>query len=128
MSDTTNIYGREQKKGLSGTKFESAKSQIFLLSNFFPSIFSWFIQTRGAILNHEEWNNKRSYYHPLSENHDFFRIKPLLDIRPVCKLKFVYYGQVEKNTEHSIFLGLWRPDEVREQLFLNNQIEKWLIF
>ena len=35
-------------------------------------------------------------YHPLSENRDFAGTKPPLDLRPVCKLKFVHFGRVEK--------------------------------
>ena len=34
---------------------------------------------------------------PLSENHDFSGTKPLLDLRPVCKFKFVRFGPEEKN-------------------------------
>ena len=34
---------------------------------------------------------------PLSENRDFSGTKPPLDLRPVCKFKFVHCGPVEKN-------------------------------
>ena len=34
---------------------------------------------------------------PLSENFDFSITKPSLDLRPVCKFKFVGCGPVEKN-------------------------------
>ena len=44
--------------------------------------------------------------HPLSENRDFSGTEHLLDLRPVCKFKFVRCGPVEKNPERSIFLGL----------------------
>ena len=44
-------------------------------------------------------------YHPLSENRDFSGTEPPLDLRPVCKLKFVRCGPGEKKTERSIFLG-----------------------
>ena len=33
---------------------------------------------------------------PLSENRNFFRTEPPLDLRPVCKFKFVCCGLVEK--------------------------------
>ena len=42
---------------------------------------------------------------PLSENRDSSGTVPLLDLRPVCKFKFVRCGPVEKK-KHSIFLGL----------------------
>ena len=45
-------------------------------------------------------------YHPLLENLDFFGTEPPLDLRPVCKFKFVRCGPGEKKTERSIFLGL----------------------
>ena len=36
-------------------------------------------------------------YHPLSENRDFSATEHPLDLRPVCKLKFVRCGPGEKN-------------------------------
>ena len=44
-------------------------------------------------------------YHPLSENRDSSGTEPPLDLRPVCRLKFVRCGPGEKKTERSIFLG-----------------------
>ena len=35
-------------------------------------------------------------YHPLSENRDFSGTEPTLDLRPVCKFKFVRCGPGEK--------------------------------
>ena len=35
-------------------------------------------------------------HHPLSENHNFSRTKPPLDLKPVCKFEFVRCGPVEK--------------------------------
>ena len=34
-------------------------------------------------------------YHPLSENRNFSGTEPPLDLRPVCKFKFVHCGPVE---------------------------------
>ena len=48
---------------------------------------------------------RRSHY-PLSKNHDFSRTEHLLNLRPVCKLKFVRCGQIEEKTERSIYPGL----------------------
>ena len=42
------------------------------------------------------WGGGRNY-HPLSENHYFSGTKPPLDLKPVCKLKYVHCGPVEKN-------------------------------
>ena len=41
----------------------------------------------------------------LSENRNFSGTEPPLDLRPVCKFKFVCCGQGEKKPERSIFLG-----------------------
>ena len=38
-------------------------------------------------------------YHPLSENRDFSATEPPLDLRPVCKLKFVRCGPGEKKEQ-----------------------------
>ena len=53
-------------------------------------------------------------YHPLPENRGFSRTEPPLDLRPVCKLKFVSCGPGEKNQSGlSISVEAWRPDEVQ---------------
>ena len=58
-------------------------------------------------------------------NHcDFCRTKLLLDLRAVCKLEFVRFGPVEKDQSAlSVSVNSWRPDEVREHLFPNREIE-----
>ena len=38
-----------------------------------------------------------AFHPPLSENRNFSRTEPPLDLRPVCKVKFVRCGPVEKN-------------------------------
>ena len=59
-------------------------------------------------------------YHPLSENRD---------LRPVCKLKFVRCGSVEKIQSALSFSDwFWRPDNVREHLFPNKKIEIFVNF
>ena len=40
--------------------------------------------------------NHSCNYNPLSENRDFSGTEPPLDLRPVCKLKFVRCGPGEK--------------------------------
>ena len=44
----------------------------------------------------------RNYY-SLSENRDFSGTEPPLDLRPVCKFKFVHCGPVEKNQSDLFF-------------------------
>ena len=41
-------------------------------------------------------------YHPLSENCDFSGPEPPLDLRPVCKFKFVRCG-AEENNQSALF-------------------------
>ena len=66
---------------------------------------------------------------PLSQNHDFSGTEPPLDLRPVCKLKFVRCGPGEKKQSALSFLvEAWRPDEVREHLFPNSEIEIFIDF
>ena len=68
-------------------------------------------------------------YHPLSEICDFSATEPLLDLRPVCKLKFVRCGPGEKKQSALSFsVEVWRPDEVREHLFPNSEIEIFIDF
>ena len=43
------------------------------------------------------FNPSWSKHHPLSENRDFSTSEHPIDLRPVCKFKFVCYGPVEKN-------------------------------
>ena len=53
-----------------------------------------------------------------------FKIEPKLDIRPVCKFKFVHCGPVEKNQSALSFsVEAWRPEKVRDHLFPNSEIE-----
>ena len=48
-------------------------------------------------------------YHPLAENRNFSGTKPPLDLRPVCKLKFVRCGPGVKNQSALSFLvEAWR--------------------
>ena len=47
--------------------------------------------------NLHEFNSFNPNYHPLLENRDFSGTEPPLDLRPVCKFKFVRCGPVEKN-------------------------------
>ena len=68
-------------------------------------------------------------HHLLSENCDFSGTEPPLDLRPVCKFKFVRCGPVVKN--RALYLSRfkpWRPDEVREHLFPNSKIEIFINF
>ena len=66
----------------------------------------------------------RDNYYPLSENCDFSGTEPPLDLRPVCKFKFVRCGPGEKKQSALSFsVEAWRPDEVREHLFPNSKIE-----
>ena len=52
-----------------------------------------------------------------------------LDLRPVCKFKFVRWGPGEKNQSALSFLvEAYRPDEVREHLFPNSEIEIFFDF
>ena len=52
-----------------------------------------------------------------------------LDLRPFCKLKFVRCGPGEKNQSALSFsVEAWRPDEVREHLFPNSEIEIFIDF
>ena len=68
-------------------------------------------------------------YHPLSENRNFSATEPPLDLRPVCKLKFVRCGPGEKNQSALSFsVEAWRPDEVRKHLFPNSEIEIFIDF
>ena len=68
-------------------------------------------------------------YHPLSENCVFSGPEPPLDPKPVCKLKFVRCGPGEENQSTLSFLvEAWRPDEVREHLFPNSEIEIFIDF
>ena len=47
-----------------------------------------------------------------------------MDPRPVCKLEFVRCGPVEKKQSAlSVSVLLWQPDEVREHVFPNSEIE-----
>ena len=68
-------------------------------------------------------------YHPLLENLDFSGTEPPLDLRPVCKFKFVRCGPGEENQSSLSFsVEAWRPDEVREHLFPNSKIEIFIDF
>ena len=68
-------------------------------------------------------------YHPLSDNRNFSGTEPLVDLRPVCILKFVRCGPGEKTQRALSFLvEAWRPDEVREHLFPNSEIEIFIDF
>ena len=61
--------------------------------------------------NHPEGAGRN--YHPLLENRDFSRTEPPLDLRPVCKTKFVRFGPGEKKQSALSFsVEAWRPDEV----------------
>ena len=65
---------------------------------------------------------------PLSENRDFSGTEPPLDLRPVCKLKFVHCGPGEKNQSSLSFsVWSWRPNKVREHLF-SSTFDKFLNF
>ena len=80
------------------------------------------------MLNPSECGGGRNH-HPLSENHDFSGTKPLLDLRPVCKFKFVRCGPLEKNQSALSFsVEAWRLNEVREHLFPNSEIEIFIDF
>ena len=66
---------------------------------------------------------------PLSENRDFSRTEPLLDLRPVCKLRFVRCGPGgKKQRALSFSVEAWRLDEVRGHLFPNSEIEIFIDF
>ena len=68
-------------------------------------------------------------YHPLLENLDFSGTEAPLDLRPVCKFKFVRCGPGEKNQSALSFLvEAWRPDETREHHFPQNLISKSKFF
>ena len=55
---------------------------------------------------------------------DFSRTEPLMDLRPVCKFKFVHCGPVEKKQIALSFLvKSWRLNEVQEHLFPTSEIE-----
>ena len=69
------------------------------------------------------WRN----YHPLLENCDFSGTEPPLDLRPVCKLKFVCCGPVERKQSALSFLVL-RPDKVQEHPAPNCEIEIFVDF
>ena len=63
------------------------------------------------------------------ENRDFSGTEPLLDLRPVCKFKLVRYGPGENyQSALSFLVEAWRPDEVREHLFPNSEIEIFIDF
>ena len=71
----------------------------------------------------------RQNYHPLSENRDLSRNEPPLDLRPVCKFKFVHCGPVEeKQSTLSFLVEAWQPNEVWEHLFPNSEIEIFIDF
>ena len=81
------------------------------------------------MLNFVGVKSQIDHHHPLSENHNFFRIKHLMDHRPVYKLECVHCGPTRKNLEHTIYLGLmWRSDEVQGHLFPNSKIERFAHF
>ena len=64
---------------------------------------------------------------PLSENRDFSGAEPPLDLRSVCKFKYVRCGQGEKNQSALSFsVEAWRPEEIREHLFPNSEIETFV--
>ena len=68
-------------------------------------------------------------FYPLSENRDFSGTEPPLDLRPVCKFKFVRCSPGEKTQRALSFLvEAWRPIEVREHLFPNSEIEIFIDF
>ena len=51
-------------------------------------------------------------------------LQHLVDPRPVCKLKVVRCGTIEKNqSAPSVSVQLWRPDEDQELFFTNSEIE-----
>ena len=39
---------------------------------------------------------------PLSDNRDFSKTDPLLDLKPVCKFKFVHCGPVERKKPRAL--------------------------
>ena len=54
----------------------------------------------------------------------FTGTEPPLDLRPVCKFKFVRCGPGENNQSALSFsVEAWWPDEVREHLFPISEIE-----
>ena len=65
-------------------------------------------------------NKARGCHHPpLLESRNFSRIKHPVDLRPVCKLKFVSYGPVEKKLSAlSVSFFSWQPDKIEEYIFL----------
>ena len=65
------------------------------------------------------WRN----HPPPSENCIFSTNEHQADSRPVCKLKFVHHGPVEKQSALSALIQSWQPDKVREHLFPNSEIE-----
>ena len=59
----------------------------------------WLWYLASCFEKHEPYEIKKSRDDilTLSENRDFSGTEPPLDLRPVCKFKFVHCGPVEKN-------------------------------
>ena len=51
-------------------------------------------------------------YHPLSENCDFSETELPLDLRPVCKFKFVRCGAEENNQSALVFFSWTATDKL----------------
>ena len=61
---------------------------------------------------------------PCRKYRDFSRTEHPIDMRPVCKFKFVRWGPVETNQSAlSVSVQSWRPDEFQKRHFPNSKIE-----